>query len=97
MGVGASQASFIAAFGRLLQVTVRLCYGTILLSVLSVMLVYCGQMIGWIMMPLFMEVGLGPGDIVLGRDPDPHHGKGHSSPPTIFQATSIAVIHLSNC
>jgi len=27
--------------------------------------VYCGQTAGWIEMPLGMEVGLGPGDIVL--------------------------------
>ena len=30
--------------------------------------VYCGQTIGWIRMPL--EVGLGPGHIVLDGDPD---------------------------
>jgi len=28
-------------------------------------LVYCGQTVGWIKMPLGTEVGLGPGDIVL--------------------------------
>jgi len=27
--------------------------------------VHCGQMAGWIMMPLGTEVNLGPGDIVL--------------------------------
>ena len=31
--------------------------------------VYCGQMAGWIKMPLGTEVGLGPGDIVLDADP----------------------------
>ena len=30
------------------------------LSCLSVMLVYCGQMVGWIQMKLGMEVGLSP-------------------------------------
>ena len=40
-------------------------YGTTLLSVLSVMLVYCGQTLGWIRMPRGTQVGLGPGDIVL--------------------------------
>jgi len=40
-------------------------YGTTLLSVLSVMLVYCGQTFGWIRLSLGTEVGLGPGDIVL--------------------------------
>ena len=46
-----------------------LCYRTVVLSVLSVTLVYCGQTVGWIRMPLGMEVGLGPGDIVLDEDP----------------------------
>ena len=41
------------------------------LSVLSVTLVYCGQTVGWINMPLGMEVGLRPGHIVLGGDPAP--------------------------
>jgi len=32
---------------------------------LSVTLVYCAQMVGWIKMKLGMSVGLGPGHIVL--------------------------------
>jgi len=39
------------------------------LPCLSVTLVYCGQTVGWIKMPLGTEVGLGPGDIVLDGDP----------------------------
>jgi len=35
------------------------------LSVLSVTLMYCGQTVGWINMPLGMEAGLGPHHIVL--------------------------------
>ena len=31
----------------------------------------CGQMAGWIMMPLGMEEGLGTGDFVLDGDPAP--------------------------
>jgi len=31
--------------------------------------ILCGQMAAWIKMPLRMEVGLGPGDIVLDGDP----------------------------
>ena len=31
----------------------------------------CGQTAGWIKMPLGMDVGLGPGDIVLDGDPAP--------------------------
>ena len=42
-----------------------LCYWTVVcLSVLSVTLVYCSQTVGWINMPLGMEVGLRPGHIV---------------------------------
>jgi len=36
----------------------------------------CGQMAGWIKMPLGMEVGLGPGDLVLDGDPAPPPQKG---------------------
>jgi len=36
---------------------------------LSVTFVYCGQTVGWIRMPLGMEVGLGPGHIVLDGNP----------------------------
>jgi len=39
------------------------------LSCLSVTLVYCGQTVGWIKMPLATEVDLGPGDIVIDGDP----------------------------
>jgi len=41
------------------------------LSVLPVTLVYCGQMVGWINMKLGMQVGLGPGHIVLDGDAAP--------------------------
>jgi len=33
--------------------------------------VYCGQTVGWIKMALGVEVGLGPGHIVLDRYPVP--------------------------
>jgi len=35
--------------------------------------VRCGQMAGWIKMPLETEVGLGPGDFVLDGDPASRH------------------------
>ena len=38
---------------------------------LSVTLVYCGQTVGRIKMKLGMQVGLGPGHIVLDGDPAP--------------------------
>jgi len=59
-----------------------LCYGTVVLSVLSVTLVYCGQTVGWIKMPLGTEVGLGPGDIVLDEDPALPLRKGVRQPLT---------------
>jgi len=55
--------------------TVRPCYQTAVCrsvqSCLSVTLVYCGQTVRWIKMKLGTEVGLGPGHIVLDRDPAP--------------------------
>jgi len=50
------------------------CVLSCVLSCLSVTLVYCGQMVGWIRIPLGMEVGLGPGHIVLDGDPAPPKG-----------------------
>jgi len=48
---------------------------------LSITLVYCGQTVGWIKMPLGTEVGLSPSDIVLVGDAAPlPHRKRHSSP-----------------
>jgi len=42
------------------------------LSILSVTLVYCGgQTVGWIKMKHVMEIGIGPGHIVLHGDPAP--------------------------
>jgi len=46
-------------------------YATGPLSCLPVALVYCSQTVGWIKMPLGMEVSLGPGDIVLDGDEAP--------------------------
>ena len=36
---------------------------------IDVTFVYCGQTVGWIKMKLGMQVGLGPGHIVLDGDP----------------------------
>jgi len=43
-------------------------------------LVYCGQTVGWNKMPVGTEVGLGPGNIVLSRDPAPPRKKGTAAP-----------------
>ena len=40
----------------------------------------CGQMAGWIKMPLGREIGLSPSDIVLDGDPAPLSERGHSPP-----------------
>jgi len=48
---------------------------------LSVMLVYCGQMVARIKMKLSVQVGLVPGYIVLDGDPaTPPQNRGQSSP-----------------
>ena len=48
------------------------------LSCLSVTLLYCGKTVGWIKMKLDTQVGLGPGHMVLDRDPALPPSKGHS-------------------
>jgi len=47
---------------------------------LSVTLVYCGQTVGWIKMKLSVEVGVGPGHIVLDGDPAPLPKRGTAIP-----------------
>jgi len=55
-----------------------------------VTLVYCGQTVGWIKMPLGTEVGLSPGDIVLDGDPAPlPPRKGARTAAPIFRPMSI--------
>jgi len=60
--------------------------------------VYCGQMAGWIGIPLGTEVCLGPGDIMLAEDPAPQ-GKWHSSHPHFVAHVYCGqtVAHLSKC
>jgi len=59
-------------FGRPFIKRFALCYQTIVCPLcLSVMLVYCGQTVGWIKMKLDTEVGLSPGHIGLEWDPAP--------------------------
>jgi len=47
---------------------------------LSVTLVYCGQTVRWIKMPLGTKVGLVPGHIVLDGDPTPPAERGTAGP-----------------
>ena len=65
-------------FGRPFVKRFALCYRTVVLSYLSVTFVHCGQTVGRIKMKLGMQVGLGPGHIVLGGDPAPPLLKGQS-------------------
>jgi len=54
---------------------------SVCLSVLSVTLVYCCQTVGWIKMKFGLQVGLGPGHIVLDGDPASPPLKGGRAPP----------------
>ena len=56
-------------------------YATGPLCCLSATLVYCDQKVGWIKMALGMEVGLGPGNIVLDGDPAFPPQKAAQQPP----------------
>jgi len=56
------------------------CLSACLSVCLSVMFVHCGQTVGRIKMKLGIQVGLGPGLIVLDGDPPPPAPKGHSPP-----------------
>jgi len=59
-------------FGRPFVKQFAQCYWTIVCpAYLSVILVYCGQTVGWIKMKPAMQVGLSPGHIVLYGDPAP--------------------------
>ena len=80
-------------FGRPFVKRFALCYRTVVcLSYLSVTLVYSGQAVGWIKIPLDMEVRLGPLHTVLDGDPAPPQGssstpkRGHSNPPSHYSA-----------
>ena len=65
---------------------------------LSVTLVYCGQTVGWIKMPLGTKVGLSPSDIHFVRWwPSSPQRKRHSSPPLFDRLGSGMVAYLSNC
>jgi len=66
------RTSKIKVLGRPFVKRFALSYRTVVYlscPVLSVTLVYCGQMVGRIKMKLGTQVGLGPGHIVLDGDP----------------------------
>jgi len=57
---------------------------------LSVTLVYCGQTVEWIKMPLGTEVGLGPGHILLDGDPAPLRKGAQNPSPLLSRFTDAA-------
>jgi len=61
------------------------------LSVLSVTLVYCGQTVRWIKMPVGIEVGIGLGHIVLDGNPAPPK-KGAQQPPLSTSRSALRVL-----
>jgi len=71
------------------------CGTVVCLSLLSVALVYCGQTVGWIRMPLCVEVGLSLGHIELDGDPaPPPPKKTQQPPPTTFRLMSVVAKRL---
>jgi len=60
--------------------------------------VCCGQIAGWIKMPLGTEVDLGPGDIVLDGNParPQSWGGGHST-PNFGPRVVVKRLHGSRC
>ena len=67
-------------FGRPFVKWFALCYRTVDRSVMSVILVHCGQTVGRIKMKLDKQVGIGPGHIVLDGDPAAPPQRGTASP-----------------
>jgi len=72
---------------------------SVCLSVLSVTFVHCGQMAGRIKMKLGVQVGLGPGHIVLGWDPAilPQTGTAPNFRPIYVAWLASKWLHGSRC
>jgi len=74
----------------------RVCLSLCLSLILSVMLVYYGQTVRWIKMPLGTEVGHGTDDTVVDGDPAPQR-KGAQQPPLLAHVyCGQTVTRLSN-
>ena len=78
-----------SVLARPLQVTVRSMLRDRCTVCLSVTLVYCGQTVGWIKIPLGTEVRHSQGFIVLDGDPAPPTERGTAAPLPTFPAMSI--------
>jgi len=90
----AERDSVLKFFGQTFVKRFVLCCGTV---VLSVTLVYCGQMVGWIKMLHGTEVGLGPGDIVLDGDAAPSTERGTAAAHFSALYCGETLAHLSTC
>ena len=78
---------FVKRFANFaLSYRIVVCLRLSVLSCLSVTLVYCGQTVGWTKMKLGMQVGLGPGRIVLDGTQHPHRV---TAPPPNFRPISV--------
>ena len=95
--VSATSSEDFLVFDQPLQVTVYRMLRDRCLSDLSVTLVYCGQTVGWIKMPLGYRTEVGLGSVVLHVDPAPPRKGAQQSP--YFSAhvyCGQTVAHLSN-
>jgi len=78
-------------FGRPFVNWFALCYYTVVCPVcLFLTLVYCGQTVGLIKLKLGVQVGRGPGHIVLDGDPAPPLPKGYSPSPNFRPISVVA-------
>ena len=85
-------------FGRLLNLVVRPMLRDYCPVCLSVTLVYCDQTVGWIKMPLGVEVGLGSGNIMLDMDQAlPPRERGTARHFSAYVTCGQVVAHLSYC
>jgi len=85
LGISSLRYGSAIIFWRSFVKRFALCYRSVVcpvLSCLSVTFVHCGQTVVQIKMKLGMQVGLGPGHIVLGGDPAPLPWR--STAPPIF-------------
>ena len=58
---------------------------------------YYAQMVGWIKMPLDVELGLDPSDIVLDGDPGPSSPKKGTAPSFLPMSIVAKRLHRSRC
>ena len=86
-------------FGRPFVKRFALSYWTVvcLSCPVCLTLVYCGQTAGWIKTKLGMEVGLGPGHIVLDGSQLPLHHRGTVPQLSAHVYCGQTVAHLSYC